>query len=160
MHLLHSQLKPNTFIVSEEKLFVGEKWRNNENFFPTKFSLIRYISPLLKFWINSPPPPPPPNPQKKRPPASFSAVTPTNEGIWPQNFLTYRFNFFTINFKAIGQPLKTQNVERNRNYALKCNPYLYFLIWQKLWISDKKCWCQQNSRGTSCDLYILWIFFR
>ena len=27
----------------------------NENFFPTKFSQIRYISPLWKFWINLPP---------------------------------------------------------------------------------------------------------
>ena len=59
-------------------------------------------------------------------------------------------------------------VKRIRNYALKCNLYLYFLILQKLQISGKKCWCQ-SSRGViyifyimsflSCHLYIFWIFF-
>ena len=27
------------------------------------------------------------------------------------------------------------------------------------WFPLKKCWCQQNSRGVSLDLYIFWIFF-
>ena len=26
------------------------------------------------------------------------------------------------------------------------------------WFLVKKCWCQQNSRGLSRDLYIFWIF--
>ena len=28
------------------------------------------------------------------------------------------------------------------------------------WFLVKKCWCQQNSRGMSCDSYIFWIFFK
>ena len=31
-----------------------------------------------------------------------------------------------------------KRVKRIRNYLLKCNLYLYFLIQQKLWIFDKK----------------------
>ena len=27
------------------------------------------------------------------------------------------------------------------------------------WFSVKKCWCQQNSRGVSCDSYSFWIFY-
>ena len=46
------------------------------------------------------------------------------------------------------------------NYALKRNLYLYFLIKQKLLISVKKYWRQQNSKGVSRDLYIFWSFFR
>ena len=33
----------------------------------------------------------------------------------------------------------------------------YSKIW---WFSVKKWWCQQNSRGVSCDSYIFWMFFR
>ena len=28
------------------------------------------------------------------------------------------------------------------------------------WFPVKKCWCQQNSKGESHDLFIFWIFFR
>ena len=28
------------------------------------------------------------------------------------------------------------------------------------WFRVKKCWCQENLTGVSCDLYIFWIFFR
>ena len=28
------------------------------------------------------------------------------------------------------------------------------------WFPVKKCWCQQNSRDVSSDLYIFWIFLR
>ena len=28
------------------------------------------------------------------------------------------------------------------------------------WFPVKNCWCQQNSRDVSRDLYIFWIFFR
>ena len=45
-------------------------------------------------------------------------------------------------------------MKRSKNYALKCNLYLYILILQKLLISGEKCWCQQNSRGVS-----LFFFF-
>ena len=51
----------------------------SKNFFLTKFSPRRYISPLWMFWINSVPP-------AKRPPTSFSTVTPINIGVRPKNF--------------------------------------------------------------------------
>ena len=45
-------------------------------------------------------------------------------------------------------------------YILKWNPYLYFLIKQKLLISVEKMLISQNLRGVSHDLHIFWIFIR
>ena len=48
----------------------------------------------------------------------------------------------------------SNKIKRIRNYVLKRNLYLYFLIWQKLLISTEKCWCQQNSRHDLCNFLI------
>ena len=67
-------------------------------------------------------------------------------------------NFFDIIEIAtifIKKTFKESNkFKRIINYVLKGNLYLYSLIWQKL-ISILKCWCQQNKRSVSRDLYIL-----
>ena len=52
---------------------------------------------------------------------------------------------------------ESSKVEKFRNNVLKCHLYLHFLIQQKLLISVKKCWSQQNSRGVS---HKFWVFFR
>ena len=55
----------------------------------------------------------------------------------------------------------SKEVKRISNSSLKCNLYLYFLIWQKLPISrEKNCWCQLNSIGVSHGLCVFLIFFR
>ena len=40
------------------------------------------------------------------------------------------------------------------------NPIYICISWygKICWFLVKKCWCQQNSRGLSRDLYIFWIF--
>ena len=48
-----------------------------------------------------------------------------------------------------------QRPKKVKNYVLKCKPYPYFLIYQKLLIFGKKCWCQQNSRGVPFKLNVL-----
>ena len=51
-------------------------------------------------------------------------------------------------------------VERIRNYVLKCNLYLYFLILQKLLIFGEKILMSAELRGVSRVLYAFWIFFK
>ena len=46
-----------------------------------------------------------------------------------------------------------------RNYILKCNLYLYFLIKQNLLISGEKMLMSAKVRGVSRDSYTLWILF-
>ena len=36
---------------------------------------------------------------------------------------------------------------------------MFFDITKNCWFPVKKCWCQQNSRAVSRDLYVFWIFF-
>ena len=42
------------------------------------------------------------------------------------------------------------------------NPIYICISWcsKICWFLVKKCWCQQNSRDVSRDLYIFWIFLR
>ena len=47
-----------------------------------------------------------------------------------------------------------------RNYVLKCNLYLYFLIKHKLLISVEKMLIPADPKGMSRNLYIFWNFFR
>ena len=45
--------------------------------------------------------------------------------------------------------------KRTRNCVLKCNLYLYFLIWQSSLISSKRLLCQQKSRCVMWFIYFL-----
>ena len=72
---------------------------------------------------------------------------------WNSQFCWHRqnCNLVKVNFK------ESSKVEKFRNNVLKCHLFLHFLIQQKLLISVKKCWSQQNSRGVS---HKFWVFFR
>ena len=76
--------------------------------------------------------PPPPSPPVKKANLFSSAVTPTNIALFQATFnlrRPRRASFADIATIFIGTTFKDSNkVKRNRNYALKCNLYLYFLI--------------------------------
>ena len=42
------------------------------------------------------------------------------------------------------------------------NGICFCISWYRkiCWFPVKKCWCQQNPRGVSCDSYSFWNFFR
>ena len=80
-----------------DKNFPQWKLFPSEKFFPDKVYLI-FIKVLNEFS----------HPAKKRP-TSFSAVTPANIGIRPQNFLTYSFNLFIKTIPSASSKLLNLN---------------------------------------------------
>lgn len=50
-----------------------------------------------------------------------------------------------------------EKFKRIRNYALECNLYLYFFLWQKLL---KRCYFRQKISGVSRDFIYFRIIFR
>ena len=126
---------------------------------------------------------------KGPPPYQFSPVTSTNVAIIPQNLLTFSFNHFDTlawNFKAIlsvspklfilsqGHPskkvffsgqIKTIFKDSKELKELKImhqNAVYISISWYSKirWFPVKNCWCQQNSRGVSRDLYIFGSYLR
>ena len=54
----------------------------------------------------------------------------------------------------------SKKFKRIRNYVLKCNLYLYFLIKQNILISVEKMLIPADPTGMTRNLYIFWNFFR
>ena len=89
---------------------------------------------------------------------------------WPlfQNIFILRrprVAFFADIFKIVTMFIKTifkdsGKVKRIKNYLLKCNIYLYFLIYQNMLISGEKILMSAELKGCVTWLLLFWIFFR
>ena len=57
--------------------------------------------------------------------------------------------------------LKTQEKLEELEIIYLNGIYICISWYSKIcWFPVKKCWCQQNPRGVSCDSYSFWNFFR